>query len=171
MILRSFQRLSRVASLSASGALFGDWAHVPASQHPGYRAMVAAMSVAGVDTGDRPPIWAWHGELHLVDAALLFDEQHELRTGYATVEFDAPDSLVTLSDYGAWNDHLYEVFHGRPACWSAGAARWLGPPADPDTSHPAQACLPHLRAEWLLDVRPLPAPAGTNWMYPNPPNP
>lgn len=160
MILRSFQRLTRVASLTATGALVGDWTYVPEADRPAYRAMVAAMAAAGVDTGGRPPVWAWHGEPRLIDAALLLDQEQELSSGYATVEFDAPEPLVALSDYSAWNDHLFEMFNDRPARWSVGTGRWLGPPAKPRAAHPTQACLPYLRAEWLLDVRPLPR---TGW--------
>lgn len=145
MILATFQSLSRVEQLAADGALVGSWEH--AQSPDGYRAMVAAMERAGVDTGGAPPIWAWRGALRLIDAKLLLAE-HELRAGYATVEFDAPAALAVESDYGAWNDFLEAVFLGRSMQWDVAAV--------PPGTEPVQACLPCLRTEWVRDVRPLP---------------
>ncbi|WP_028925095.1 hypothetical protein [Pseudonocardia acaciae] len=142
VVLRTFQRLARVEQLDADGLLVGDWDRVIPQHARAYRAMVDAMARHGVDTGGRPPIWAWTGEVRLVDAALLLDAEHELSTGYATVEFEAPAELVVSSDYGAWNDYLEALFHDRSYEWQPGGAD--------------QACLPYLRAEWVREVRPLP---------------
>ena len=151
MLLRTFQRLPRVAQLDADGVLVGDWDRVPDAHRAGYRAMVAAMARAGVDTAGRPPMWAWRGGLTLLDAALPLDPEHELSTGYATVEFEAPAELTVVSDYGAWNDHLEALFHGGPADWNV---------THPVRAQPEQVCVPYLRAEWVRDVRPLPT---TGW--------
>jgi hypothetical protein len=150
MILRTFQSLRRVEQLEADGRLVGRWKH--AQMPGGYRAMVAAMARAGVDTGGLPPIWAWRGTLILLDARLLLAE-HELRAGYATVEFDAPAELAVESDYGAWNDYLEALITGRPA-------EWDGQAVPVDGEKPVQVCLPFLRAEWVRDIRPLPR---TGW--------
>lgn len=148
MILRSFQPLHRIAALQTDGLLVGHWDHVPGGPvRDGYRAMVAAMRAAGVDTGDRPPIWAWRGRLCLVDAVMLLAE-HELASGYGTVEFEAPPELVVESDYGAWNDHLCALVENAPTAWHVSSV--------PAGGELVQACLPHLRAEWVREVRPLP---------------
>jgi hypothetical protein len=149
MILKTFQSLRRVEQLEADGVLVGCWEH--AQTRDGYRAMVAAMARAGVDTGGLPPIWAWRGTLCLLDARLLLAE-HDLRSGYATVEFDAPAGLAVESDYGAWNDYLECVFTGASAEWDVSAVV--------PQEEPAQVCLPCLRAEWVRDIRPLPR---TGW--------
>ncbi len=141
VLLRTFQPLTRV-----TGDLVGDWDRVPPGLVAPYRAMVAAMERAGVGTGGRPPVWAWHGELRLIDAMLLFDAEHELSRGFATVEFDAPAGLVVESDYGRWNDFLAASLEGRECAWE------LGPVA----REPVQVCLPYVRASWVRDVRPLP---------------
>jgi hypothetical protein len=153
VLLRTFQRLTRVAQLEAEGMLVGDWDRVPAAHRDAYRAMAAAMSRAGVDTGDLAPIWAWRGPVRLLDAAPLLDPEHELSTGYATVEFAAPPELVVASDYGAWNDFLEALFLGEPASWEPAASNRSVP-------GPEQVCLPFLRAEWVRGVRSLPT---TGW--------
>jgi hypothetical protein len=150
MILRTFQSLRRVEQLEVDGRLVGCWEH--AQTPDGYRAMVAAMARADVDTGGLPPIWAWRGRLQLIDAKMLLAE-HELSAGYATVEFDAPAELTVESDYGAWNDYLEAVITGRPAEWDLHAVR-------ADGEEPVQVCLPYLRSEWVRDVRSLPR---TGW--------
>lgn len=114
--------------------------------------MVDAMRRSGVDTGGRPPVWAWQGVLRLRDATSLFDPQHELVRGFATVELDAPDDLVVLSDYGKWCDYLMAPV-GSVGEWNPGAL-------DPHSAVPVQACLPSLRSEWVRTVRPLPT---TGW--------
>ncbi|MEJ3653728.1 hypothetical protein WEH80_12160 [Actinomycetes bacterium KLBMP 9759] len=148
MIVRTFQRRVRVERLLSTGRLDGDWALVIPGYEPAYRGMVAAMARAGVDTEGRPPIWGWHGRLTLADAAMLFDAEHELSLGFATVDLAAPDELAVSSDYGAWNDYMSDVVAGTPAAWDP-----TGTPA----REPVQVCLPYLLAEWVLDVRPLPS--------------
>lgn len=144
--LRTFQRLARVEELHRAGVLRAAWGHVPESLRGAYGQMVEAMSSCGVDTGGHPPIWAWRGELRLIDAMLLLDPEHELSTGFATVEFAAPAELVVGSDYGAWNDHLFAVLDGEQATWAL----------PPSTRDPEQVCLPYLLAEWVCEIRPLP---------------
>lgn len=158
MLLRTFQRLSRVAELERSGELVGDWDRVPATLRDAYRAMVAARADVQVDTHGRPPIWAWRGHPRLLDAALLLDEEYELSTGYATVEFEAPTNLVVVSDYGVWNDYLAALLDGRPSRWQIAPTGRSGDP--PGGSGPEQACVPYLRADWVREVRPLPT---TGW--------
>ncbi|GAB3569923.1 hypothetical protein GCM10027445_22490 [Amycolatopsis endophytica] len=122
--------------------LVGGWEWVSPGERRAYRAMVAAMERAGVCTEGRPPVWAWRGELRLLDAAMLFDPEYQLSAGFATVEFEAPDELAVCSDYGRWNDYL------------AGDGSWEVCP-EPERE-PAQVCLPYLLPEWTRDVRPLP---------------
>jgi hypothetical protein len=151
--LWSFQPLARVAELGERGELVGSWEHVPRS--PGdairraYEEMVAAMERAGLPTEGRPPVWAWGGRCGVTvqDAHMLVGEP--LRDGYATVEFTAPDGLVLATDYGAWNDYLYELFDG-----GAATAGWDVP--TPIADELVQVCLPVLRAEWVDAIRPLP---------------
>ena len=145
MLLRTFQRLSRVEGLT--GVLAGEWERVPGGLEAPYRAMVSAMERAGVGTGGRPPVWVWWGELRLIDAVSLFDAEHELSAGFATVEFDAPADLVVASDYGRWNDFLAATLAGQEHVWE---------PCPDFAREPVQVCLPYLRAEWVLRVRPLP---------------
>lgn len=153
MLLRTFQPTVRVTALMDSGSLVGSWDHVPTSLHGAYRAMAQAMAKAGVDTEGRPPVWAWWGELLLLDALNLLDPEHQLSAGYATVEFDAPVELVVASDYGVWNDHLAAVFNGSGGTGDLGVRATTIPL---DRRKPTQVCLPYLRAEWVCDVRPLP---------------
>ncbi|GAA4523696.1 hypothetical protein [Amycolatopsis samaneae] len=151
--LRTFQPLARAAHLAAGGSLVGSWAHVPVPFGAAYRAMVDAMGEAGVSTGGYPPVWAWWGRLRLFDATALFNPEHELSTGYATVEFEAPAQLVVPSDYGVWNDYLDAVFENRVAATGVGVHRTAVPL---DAEKPTQVCLPYVRASWVRDIRPLP---------------
>ena len=148
MILRTFQPAARAEALLAGHTLVGGWKHAPPEPvRAGYRGMVAAMAKAGVDTGGRPPIWAWHGQLQLLDAVMLLGDPQRC-AGHVTIEFEAPDVLVVLTEYGAWNDHLCALVDGiHVDGWTA------VPPA----TSPAQACLPHLERGWVRAVRPLPA--------------
>lgn len=158
MILRTFQPRSRLTTLDADGVLVGSWDRVSGGPvRHGYAAMVAAMAAAGIDTGGLPPIWAWRGRLTLVDATMLLSD-HELRSGYVTIEFDAPAELTVASDYGRWNDHLAALFESDCIEWE------IGGPA----TEPVQICLPQLRAEWVRAVRPLPT-TGWNELDPSQP--
>ena len=94
LVLRSFQSLERVAQLQRSRALRGDWTHVLRGNENAYARMVEVMTEQGIDTGGRPPVWAWHGVLRLLDADLLFDAKEKLSKGFATLTFRAPDHLV-----------------------------------------------------------------------------
>lgn len=149
--LRTFQPLTRVALLRADGVLVGEWSRVDAANVPAFRRMVEVMALRGVDTAGRPPVWAWHGDLRLRDAALLFDPEHELAKGFAAVAFRAPEDLVVLSDYAHWCDVLIG-----PAADAGSVAAWEPRRRDPLSRHPDQACLPYLRAEWVTGVRRLP---------------
>jgi hypothetical protein len=114
-----------------------------------YRAMVAAMERAGVPTHGRPPVWAWGGSCGVTveDAHMLVGEP--LWDGYVTIEFSAPAELVLASDYGAWNDYLYDLADGVDA-----VPRWDVP--TPVAHEQVQVCLPFLRAEWVREIRRLP---------------
>jgi hypothetical protein len=157
VLLWSFQPLARVAELEAGAELVGSWEHVPPSTSDavlrGYRAMVAAMERAGVPTGGRPPVWAWGGAcgVTLADAHSLVGEP--LWSGYATVEFSAPAGLVLATDYGAWNDHLSDLFRAA----DPGPPAWDVP--TPVAHELVQVCLPVLRAGWVREIRPLPRSA------------
>lgn len=153
MLLRTFQPTERVAAFTDGGSLVGGWEHVPESLRPAYRAMVAAMAETGVDTGGRPPVWAWWGELRLLDALSLLNPEHQLSTGYVTVEFDAPAELVVASDYGVWNDYLAALFDGSSVTRELGVRAISAPLGQ---RGPTQVCLPYLRADWVRDIRPLP---------------
>ena len=148
MRLKTFQRLTRVAQWETEGELRAEWRYVPSGMHVGYQAMVEAMARAGVDTQGRPPMWAWSGELTLLDATMLLDPEHDLSQGYATVEFSAPAELAVTSDYGPWNDFLAETLTGGTAAWEISS--------EPPAEEPRQVCLPYLRSEWIHEVRPLP---------------
>lgn len=153
LVLRTFQHLSRVAELQHDGTLVADWSHiVPGTEHA-YARMVEAMTECGIDTGGRPPIWAWHGPLRLIDADLLFDPVHELSSGFATLTFRAPDHLVLLCDYGHWCDALMG-----PA--DEPAQPWRPIRRTAGSFHPEQACLPYLHLDWVTDINPLPT---TGW--------
>lgn len=90
VVLRTFQPRSRVGQLESDGVLLADWAWVSPGLRGGYRGMVAAMTRWGVDSRERPPIWCWFSDLCLFDAVSLLDAHHQLSTGYATVEVEAP---------------------------------------------------------------------------------
>jgi hypothetical protein len=170
MLLWSFQRLSRIGDLEGEGELTGSWEHVPPSTSgviaAGYRGMVAAMHRAGVPTHGRPPVWAWGGGrgITLEDARSLVGDP--LRDAYATVEFDAPAELVVASDYGAWNDHLYEAFQAAAA--GRTPTSWSAAPVPIGDHELVQVCLPILRLEWVREIRALPcsATAPTDWSAP-----
>jgi hypothetical protein len=166
VLLWSFQPLARVAELEADGRLVGWWEHVPTSTsdaiRTAYREMVAAMDRAGVPTDGRPPVWAWGGRhgVTLGDAHALVGAP--LWNGYATVEFAAPAELLFVTDYGAWNDYLADLFVADatvPAAWD------VPTPIGPEL---VQVCLPVLRAAWVREIRPLPRSQGevTDWSAP-----
>lgn len=153
LVLRSFQSLERVAQLQRSRALRGDWTHVLRGNENAYARMVEVMTEQGIDTGGRPPVWAWHGALRLLDADLLFDAEEELSKGFATVTFCAPDHLVLLSDYADWCDLLM-------APPETPVDQWRPRPHIAGSLHPEQACLPYLLMDWVTDIQPLPT---TDW--------
>lgn len=144
VVLRSLQPVQRATQLRSEGILLGEWSHVPFGTEKAYGRMVTAMAERGIDCQDRPPIWAWHGVVRLVDVVLLLDVEHELSRGFAVVTFTAPADLVLISDYGHWCEALFrnsEAWDPEPPV--------LGP-------HPSQATLPYLRAEWVDSIDPLP---------------
>ncbi len=151
VLLWTFQPAARVAELRPTGRLVGAWEYVPTglSIPDAYRAMVAAMERAGLSTQGRPPVWAWGGSCGVTveDAHMLVGEP--LWDGYVTIEFGAPAELVLASDYGAWNDYLYDLADGVDA-----VPRWDVPTLIADEQ--VQVCLPFLRAEWVREVRRLP---------------
>lgn len=153
LVLQTFQSLARVAQLQNDGTLVSDWEHVLSGTEHAYARIVEVMTEHGIDTGGRPPIWAWHGLLRLVDADLLFDPVHELSRGFATLTFRAPDRLVLLSNYGYWCDALLAPADGQVGSWRPRRR-------DPGSFHPEQACLPYLRLHWVTDIKPLPT---TGW--------
>jgi hypothetical protein len=151
VLLWSFQPATRLAELQATGRLVGAWEHVPTglSVPEAYRAMAAAMERAGIPMHDRPPVWAWGGSCGVTveDAHMLVGDP--VWDGYVTIEFSAPMQLVLASDYGAWNDYLYDLSRG-----PAAVPRWDVP--TPIADDLVQVCLPVLRAEWVREVRSLP---------------
>lgn len=134
-------------------SFLGGWDHVlPGTEHA-YMRMVEVMAEHGIDTDGRPPVWAWRGPLRLEDADSLFNAEHELSKGFATLTFRASDRLVLLSDYGHWCDALV-------ASTGISADLWQPICRAKSSHHPEQACLVHLRIEWVTDIKPLPT---TGW--------
>lgn len=152
LVLRTFQPLERVTQLRGDGVLLGDWTHVIPGTERGYRRLVEVMDEKGIPTAGRPPVWAWHGVVRLIDAAMLFDATHELSRGFATITFRAPEHLVLLSDYGHWCDvMLSDEFSLR---------QWQPLRRTSSSHHPEQACLPYLELSWVTHIEPLPT---TGW--------
>lgn len=106
----------------------------------------------GVETQGRPPIWAWHGPLRLRDASSLFDPEHELVHGFATLDLEVPDELIVLTDYGQWCDYLMSPVL-QLGDWRPEAVVRMDDVL-------LQACLPYLRSEWVQAMRP---PPRTGW--------
>lgn len=151
--LKTFQPLPRVDELRRAGILVGSWAHVLRGTERAYAAAVAAMAERGIDTDGRPPIWAWWGPVALIDALMLLDEEHELSRGFATITFKAPADIVLLSDYAHWCNAL----EANSSTWRPRTPEIPRPGVrDDEFAHPAQACLPYLREEWVVDVVELP---------------
>lgn len=146
LTLKTFQLLDRVGQLEREQLLTGDWAHVQDWDRHGYRLMVDAMARHGIDTGGRPPIWAWAGRVTLLDASLLLNTEHDLPRGYATVTFTVPAEQALIGDYGHWCDALAEGPH---------LARYDPVPPRPGV-HAAQACVAALPASAVTGVSPLP---------------
>lgn len=144
MVLKSFQPTTRIAQLQREGILVGDWFYVLPGTERAYGRMVEMMTERGIDCHGKPPIWAWHGDVRLRDAIMLLDPEHELSRGYGTVTFIAPTGQAMVSDYRQWCDALFR----NADVWD---------PAPPvHGPHPAQATLPHLRADWVLSIDLLP---------------
>lgn len=149
LLLRTFQSLNRITQLQHNGTLVGSWDRVLPGTEDAYLRMVEVMTEHGIDTGGCPPVWAWSGALRLADADSLFNAEHELSGGFATVTFRAPQHLVLLCDYEHWCDALMP-----PA--DAPIAPWQPKRRDSGSRHPEQACLPHLRLEWVRTIQLLP---------------
>lgn len=152
LVLRTFQPLERVAQFRRDGVLLGDWQHVISGTERGYRRLVEVMEERGIPTAGRPPVWAWHGVVRLVDADSLFDATHELCRGFATITFRAPERLVLLTDYGHWCDVMLSD--------EASLRAWRPRRRAKSRHHPEQACLPHLELSWVTHIEPLPT---TGW--------
>ncbi len=132
--------MTRVQQLQHEGILVGDWSHVLPGTEKAYRRMVEVMTERGINCHGKPVIWAWHGNVRLSDAVLLLDPERELSRGIATVTFTAPTEMVMVSDYGQWCEALF-----------LNADVWDPAPPVPGP-HPAQATLPHLRADWVHSI-------------------
>lgn len=152
LVLRTFQSLARVTQLHRDGVLLGDWAHVLPGTERGYRRLVEVMEDKGIPTAGRPPVWAWHGRVRLVDADLLFDATQELSRGFATITFQAPEHLVLLSDYGHWSDVMLSD--------EVSLRQWQPRRRTPSSDRLEQACLPYLTLAWVTKIEPLPT---TGW--------
>lgn len=153
VVLKTFQSLTRVTQLHHDGIIVGDWNHVVPGTENAYARMVEVMTEHNIDTAGHPPIWAWRGTLRLSDADSLFNAEHELTKGFATLTLRAPEHLVLLSDYGHWCDTVMPPV-------GALSHPWQPKRRDPNSHHPEQACLPYLRLEWVSTVEPLPT---TGW--------
>lgn len=143
--LKTFQPLPQVARLKETGTLTGDWDRIcSCSWTDAYRGMVSNMATHGIDCAGNPPIWAWWGPLTLGDAFLLYDLEHDLPQGFATITFNAPTNLVFLSDYDEWNDALFPY------------TPWTPAPLPPTPGQQLQATLPYLDLAWVTGISPLP---------------
>ncbi|MEU5211770.1 DUF3841 domain-containing protein [Streptomyces sp. NPDC020742] len=153
-----------LATLEQEGRLTGDWQRVAPGVRPAYEVMVAEMHRRGIDCGGRPPVWAWAepdagGERVLLTAQLLLSPV-EWERGVVVLDLDVPDASVLCSAYGRWNDFLCDVLEGAPAP----AMNWaIGPDDERGSDCRVQACLPVVRASWVVGIRPLepgPEPEG-----------
>ncbi|CAL9625466.1 hypothetical protein SUDANB95_05918 [Actinosynnema sp. ALI-1.44] len=146
MRLWTVQHAAVLDVLASAGELVGEWDRVVPQWRPAYRVVAARLGV------DRPPVWAWRGpdtrdgRVALTAELLLGDH----RAGFAVLDLDVPDDVVVLSSYRRWNDFLDAVVFG------PGPARmdWTLDPDEP-THATVQACLPVLRASWVLGSRDL----------------
>ncbi|WP_432014114.1 hypothetical protein [Streptomyces cucumeris] len=166
MRLWTVQPRAALTTLRADGELTGAWERVDPAWRPAYEAMVARMESRGVSCAGRPPFWAWAVPDTADDrvawtAVLLLgldaDDPGPF-AGYRVLDLEIADELVVLSSYPRWNTFLDDVLMGEESAamdWSIDADEFH----DPDQMG-VQACVPRLRADWVLGCRPLTTPPG-----------
>ncbi|MEW9552491.1 DUF3841 domain-containing protein [Nonomuraea sp. NPDC050783] len=155
MRLWTVQHRAVLASLEDTGELVGSWDRIMVRNYRAcYEEIVAEMARRGLDTGGRPPVWAWAGPDTRDDAValtadlLLCPRTPEEYARYVVLDLDVPDEAVLLSSYGRWNDFMEAVVMGEGSPrmdWSIGREEPGG----------VQACLARVAAGWVLGARPL----------------
>ncbi len=156
--LWSFQSMDACEVLEKSGMLCAEWRFTPINWRPAYEWMAREMIARGIDLNGHAPIWAWHsceGEMHAPPTLgtarnLLTDMQ--ILEGVCIVEFDAPKEISLLSSYHRFNDLLdayldQEILPAREIFLDMFE---VFPIREHDN---IQASLPHLKMEWVRDIR------------------
>ncbi len=169
--LWTIQSRKTVRRLASTGVIHGPEArHVQQSWRPAYRLMRDHMRRCGLLDSLRFPIWAWHscGKWQQAPGAervrwYLSDDQIDL--GYMMIALRAPRQMTVLSDYGEWCD-LIADFADNDRDASSRMSRLPNGLFDisvektrdgwnHNSRHDIQACLPFLKASWVLAVAPV----------------
>lgn len=165
MRLYTFQSLEAIKVLKTQKVLSPPWAFYSPRDpfQPAYRWMATQMLQRNFPLTDKAPVWAWHsceeyGQGPTLDVASNLLSLWQLEQGIKTIEFECPDNLVLLSQYGPWNDIIYYFSDHKEA---------KEPPeklvnqlfqtdkAEFKAGDHLQACLPYLSLDWVLDIREL----------------
>lgn len=137
-----------------------------------YRWMAQRMAERGIDCGDGPPIWAWHsgrgwpGE-PTVEVAISLLGDARVAEGMVLLELEVPAERVLLSHYGPWNE-LLDAAMGSEDEPDTSGRDWLwmfdlGAEKPYQDEGLVQACLPHLRSEWVERVGWFKEPSAPEW--------
>jgi hypothetical protein len=160
MRLWSIQRSVVVQRLTAEAFWRPGWPSDPAWARA-YRWMAERVRERGVGEGG-PPVWAWHscgawGEPPSEDTFGALLSEADRQQPHSIIELDAPDELVVLSCYGAWNQILDDLIDGREPPRRAVAALFDTRALDFANGDQVQANLPELRREWMVRSQQLPS--------------
>jgi len=165
MRLWTFQHISAVEQLEKTGQLVSTWKDETSRWYQAYQWMVKEMRTRGVDCGTNNPMWAWHScggykkPPTLEDAAMLLSIK-DIEDGIKIVEFECPDSLAILSLYSIWNEILEVFFKGGTK--DDITEKWtqqlfsFEPDVLEEDEDALQACLPHIRLDWVVRISELP---------------
>jgi hypothetical protein len=163
--LWTFQALDSIRELRQTGILKARWSRY--SDSDPHRLAYQWMSNQMGSTA-YAPIWAWHscggyGRPPTLGVARSLLSDLELEAGIRTIEFECPKTMVLLSQYSPWNELLDRFMDNREQT-RIGPALEKRLFAVASDSKMIQATLPHLKTEWVIDIRALPlSPSGDSF--------
>ncbi|HRK27026.1 MAG TPA: DUF3841 domain-containing protein [Chitinophagales bacterium] len=163
--LWTFQSGKVVEVLKMKGILTCNWSrYLPSNPFTlAYLWMAAEMAKRNVPCNPYAPIWAWHScggyqePPKLLDARMLLSDV-QLMDGIWVFEFWCPQKLTLLSNYREWGNILDEfIDYGEETVIHKQMVKDLFdvPTKYISEDEAVQATLPYLRADWIVDIRPL----------------
>ena len=164
--LWSFQSHQSVRELQDTGMLLARWDRYSETDPfaLAYRWIQSQMLYKKTDHQMHAPVWAWHscgafGQAPKIKDARALLSDLELEAGIQTIELECPAELALLSRYSIWNDVLDRFIDDRERAQIDATLEkklFAVSPETMDAQEAIQAALPYFKADWVIDIRPLP---------------